>query len=163
MESYLIWILMKNSRHCHSNPVLVPYRKTPDPVKDIYDGQNYDLKTRVDIWTSIYVVPVEYRRFSHIFHLRMWFFPFITGINLKWDYLMWYILFLLAWIGLCTKLSIYKVPPNAVIWCCQSFGYQWQTFMLIWVIWYNNCLKVSHRIEINDPSNMKLATSLISF
>ena len=45
-------------------PVLVPPCKPPDPVKDIYDGQTYDLKTRVDIWTSMDVVPVEYGTFA---------------------------------------------------------------------------------------------------
>ena len=28
----------------HNNLVLVPPRKPPNPVKDIYDGQTYDLK-----------------------------------------------------------------------------------------------------------------------
>ena len=31
------------SSQCHNNPVLVPPCKPPDPVKDLYDGQTYDL------------------------------------------------------------------------------------------------------------------------
>ena len=47
-----------SSIQCHNNPVLVPLRKPTDPVKDLYDGQTHDLKTRVDIWTRMDVVPV---------------------------------------------------------------------------------------------------------
>ena len=43
---------MTSSSQCHNNSVLVPPRKPPDPVKDLYDGQIYDLKKRVDIWRS---------------------------------------------------------------------------------------------------------------
>ena len=76
------------SGQCHSNSVLVPPCKTPDPVKDLYDGQTYDLKTWVDIWTRMDVVPVEYGTYAHIFNLTMWLFQFITGIKLKWDYVI---------------------------------------------------------------------------
>ena len=74
---------MTSSSQYHNNPVLVPPRKPPDPVKDIYDGQNYDLKTRVDIWTRMDMVPVEYGTLAQTFHLTMWFFQFITGITFK--------------------------------------------------------------------------------
>ena len=63
-ESYLIWIPRKSSTQCHNKPVLVPPRKPPDPVKDLYDGQTYDLKTRVYIWTRVDVVLVEYGTFD---------------------------------------------------------------------------------------------------
>ena len=52
--------LRTSSSQCHNNPVLVPPCKPPNPVKDLYDGQIYDLKTRVDIWTMLDVVPVDY-------------------------------------------------------------------------------------------------------
>ena len=68
---------------CHNNPVLVPTRKPPDPVKDLYDSHTYDLKTRVDIWTSMDVVPVEYGIFNQTFHLTMCFFHFIAGVYFK--------------------------------------------------------------------------------
>ena len=55
---------MTSSSQCHNNPVLVPPRKPPDPVKDHYDSQIYDLKKRVDIWTRMDVVPVEYVTFA---------------------------------------------------------------------------------------------------
>ena len=74
---------MTSSSQCHNNLVLVPPRKPTDPVKDLYDGRIYDLKTRVDIWTRIDVVPVEYGTFAQSFHLRIWFFQFITGITFK--------------------------------------------------------------------------------
>ena len=53
-----------SSSQCHNNPVLVPPCKPPGTVKDLYDGQTYDLKTRVDIWTRMDVVPVEYGTFT---------------------------------------------------------------------------------------------------
>ena len=108
------WSTRTSSSQCCNNPVLVPTCKPPDPVKDIFDGQTYDLKTRVDIWTRMDVVTVEYKTFAQSFHLKMKFFQFITGINLKWDYVMWCIIALLVWIGLWTKLRIYRVPPDPV-------------------------------------------------
>ena len=35
--------------------------------------------------------------------------------------------------------------------------------MLNWMLWNNNDLKVSHRKQVNAPSNMKLVTSVINF
>ena len=58
-ESSWIWLLMTSSIHFHNNQVLVPPSKPPDPMKYIYDGRTY-LKTRVDIWARMDVVPVEY-------------------------------------------------------------------------------------------------------
>ena len=52
-------------------------------MKDIYYGQTYDLKTRVDIWTMMNIFPVEYGTFAQKFHLKMWFFQFINGVNLQ--------------------------------------------------------------------------------
>ena len=113
-ESCRRWILITSFSQCHNNPVLVPPCKPPDPVKDLYDGHTYDLKTRVDIWKRMDVVQVEYRTFSQTFHLTMWFFQFITGINFKWDYVTGRSVALLAWIGLWTKLIIYRVPTYLV-------------------------------------------------
>ena len=113
-ESCWRCILRTSSSQCHNKPVLVPPRKPPDPVKDLYEGQAYDLKIRVYIWTRMAVVPEEYVTFAQTFHLTIWFFQFITGINFKWDYVMWHIIDLLVWIVLWTKLIIYRVPPNQV-------------------------------------------------
>ena len=55
-------------------------------MKNLYDGHTYELKTRVDIWTRIDVVPVECGTYAQIVYLAMWFFQFITGINFMWDY-----------------------------------------------------------------------------
>ena len=117
---------MTSSSQCHNNPVLVPPRKPPDPVKDLYDDQIYDLKTRVDIWTRMDVVPVEYGTFTQKFHLTMWFFQFITGIAFKWDYVIRRSVAMLIWIGLWTRLRIYRVPPDPVRWSCRDFGFLWR-------------------------------------
>ena len=55
-ESYWRWNLRTSSTQCNKKPVLVPPRKPSNPVKFIYDGQNYDQKTRVDVWTRMDVV-----------------------------------------------------------------------------------------------------------
>ena len=120
-EIFCRWSLRKSSRQCHNNPVLVPPCNPPNPVKDLYDGQTYDLKTRVDIWKRMDLVPVEYVTFAQTFHLTIWFFQFITGIDFKWDYLIGRSVSLLIWIGLWTKLRIYRVPPDPVRWSCRGF------------------------------------------
>ena len=155
--------MMTSSSQCHNNPVLVPPRKPPDPVKDLYYGHIYDLKTRVDIWTRMDVVPVEYGTFAQTFHLTMWFFHFITGITFKWDYVIGRNVALLVWIGLWTKLRIYRVPPDPVRWSCRGFGFLWQAFMLNWILWSKNDLQIFHRKQVNVFPNMKLVTSLINF
>ena len=117
-------------RQCHNNPVLVPPRKPPNPVKDLYNGPIYDLKTRVDIWKRMDVVPVEYVTFTQTFHFTMCFFQFITGITFKWDYVIGRSVALLIWIDLWTKLRIYRVPPDPIRWSCRGFGFLWRAFML---------------------------------
>ena len=133
---------------------MIPPRKPPDPVKDINDGQTYDLETRLDIWTSMDVFPVEYGTLSQEFHLTMWFFHFITGITFKLDYVIWRSIALLVWIGLWSKLRIYRVPPDPVRWSCQGFGFLWREFMLTWMIWPNNDFRASHMKQFNAPSNI---------
>ena len=60
------------------------------------------------------VVPVGYETFAQTFHLTMWFFKFITGTILNWDYVIKCSVALLVWIGVWTKLRIYRVPPDPV-------------------------------------------------
>ena len=144
-DSSWIWILRKSSSQCHNNPFIVPPHKPPNPVKGIYDGQTYDLKTRLGISTSMYVVPVEYVTFAQKFHLAMWFFQFITGITFKWDYFIWRSISLLVWIGLWTKLRIYRVPLDPIRWSCRVFGFLWWVLMLTWMLWTRNDFKISHR------------------
>ena len=43
----------------YSELILVPFHKPLDPMMDLYDGQKIDLKTRVDIWMRMDVIPVE--------------------------------------------------------------------------------------------------------
>ena len=157
------WNLTTSSIQCHNNPVLVPPRKPPDPVKDLYDSQIYYLKTRVDIWTRMDVVPVEYGTFSQTFHSTMWFFQFITGTNFKWDYVIRRSVTLLVWIGLWTKLRIQRVLPHPVRWSCRGFGFLWRAFMLNWMLWTKNDLQIFHRKYVNVSPNMKLVISLINF
>ena len=154
---------MTSSSQCHNNPVLVPSRKPPDPVKDFYEGQIYDLKTRVDIWTRMDVVTVKYGTFAQTIHLTMWFFQFITGITFNWDYLIGQIVALLIWIGLWTKLRIYRVPPDPIRCSCRGFGFIWRAFMLNWMLWTRNELQIFHRKHVKVSPNMKLMTSLINF
>ena len=155
--------MRKNYSQCQNKPVLVPPSKPPYPVKDLYDGQTYDLKTSVDIWTRMDVVPVEYGTFAQTFHLTIWFFQFVTRIIFKWDDVMWRTIDLMVCIGIWIKLNIYRVPPDPVIWSCQVFGFLWQSFILNWMLLNNNDLKVSHRKKFNALSNMKLVTSFMNF
>ena len=162
-DNYWRWNLRTSAIQCHNNPALVPPRKPPDPVKNFYDSKTYDLKTRVDIWTRMVVVPVEYRTFAQIFHLTVWFFQFITGINFKCDYVMWSIIALLVWIGLWTKLIIYWVNSDPSRWSFWGFEFIWRAFMLNWMLWTKNYLKLYHRKQVNTPSNMKFVTYLMDF
>ena len=114
---------MTRSSQCHNNPVLVPPRKPPDPVKDLYDSHIYDLKTRVGIWTRMDMVPVEYGTFAQIFHLTTWFFKFINGITFKWDYVIRRSVSLLIWIGIWNKLKIHRVTTDPVRWSCRGFDF----------------------------------------
>ena len=79
-------------------------------MKDIYDGQTYNLKTRVDIWTRMGVVPVDYGTFSQTFNLTIWFFQFITGITFTWEYMIWRSIALLVWTGLWTHRKQVNAP-----------------------------------------------------
>ena len=150
-ESCRRWSLRTSSSQCHNNPVLFPPRKPPDPVKDLYDGQNYDPKTRVDIWTRMDIVPVEYGTFAQTFHLTMWFFNFITRITFKRDYIIGRSVAILLGIGLWTKLRTYRVPPDPVRWPCRCFGFLWRAFMLNGMLYTNNGFKVSHMKQVNAP------------
>ena len=132
-------------------------------MKDLYDGQNYDLETRVDIWTRMDVVPVEYGTFAHTFHLMMWLFQFITEITFKWDYIIGRSVALLVWIGIWTKLRIYRVHPDPVRWSCRGFEFIWRAFMLNWMLWTKNDLNIFHRKQVNASPNTKLVTSLMNF
>ena len=82
---------------------------------------------------------------------------------LQWDYLIGQSVALLVWIGLWTKLRIYRVPTDLVRWSCRGFGFIWRAFMLNWMLWTKNDLKIFHRKQVNDLNNMKLVTSLINF
>ena len=61
------------------------------------------------------------------------------------------------------KLRIYRVPPDPVKWYCRGFGFLWQSFMLNWMLWTKNDFNVSHRKQVNYPSNMNLMKSLMNF
>ena len=109
------------------------------------------------------MVPVEYGTFAQTFHLKTWLFKFINGITFKWGYILWNIIDILEWIVLWTKSRIYKVPPYPFRWYCRGFGYLWRAFMMSWMIFPKNCLKVSHSKQVNALSNMKFETSLMNF
>ena len=109
------------------------------------------------------MVPVESRNSSQKFHLTRWFFQFINGITFKWDYIIGRSVDLLVCIGLWTKLRTYRVPLDPVIWSCRSFGFIWQAFMLNWMLWTKNYLKIFHSKQDNAPPKMELVTSLMNF
>ena len=109
------------------------------------------------------MVPVEYGAFTQTFHFTVWFFQFITGITFKWYCGIWCSISLLVWIDFLNKLIIYRVPPDPVKWSCRGFGFLWRAFMLNWMLWTKNSFKVSHRKQVNAPSNMKLVTCLMNF
>ena len=107
------WSLRTSSSQCHNKPVLVIPRKPPDPLRAIYDGQTYDMKIRVDIWTRMDIPPVDYGKFAQTFHLMMCLFQFITGVTFKWYYVIGRSVALLVWIGIWTKLRIYRVQTQS--------------------------------------------------
>ena len=96
-------------------------------------------------------------------YLEMWFFQFITGITFKWDDVIGCSVALLVWIVIWNELRIYRVPPEPVRWSCRGFGFLWRAFILNWVLYTKNYLKIFHRKQVNSPPNMKLVTSLINF
>ena len=49
--------------HFHKIPVLFLYHKPSNHIMHIYDGKNYGLKTRLNLWTRMDLVPVEYEIF----------------------------------------------------------------------------------------------------
>ena len=157
------WSLRKISNQCRSNLISVPPRKPPDPMNGIYGGQTYYSRTRVDTWTRMDVVPVEYGTFAQNFHLMIWFFRFITGINFKWDYVMWQIIDMLACIDIWTKMRIYIVPLDPFRWSCQGFGSLWRSLMMSWMLLSKNYLKVYHRKKLHALSYGRLATPLMNF
>ena len=58
-ERYWSYSLRKSSNQYHSKLILVPYHKPLDTLMDLYNGQTFELKTRVDIWMRMYVITVE--------------------------------------------------------------------------------------------------------
>ena len=149
------------SSQCHNNPVLVTTCKPPDHVKYFHDSQTYDVKKLVDVWIRMDVVQVEDGILSQTFHLTMYFFQFVTGVNFKWYYVMWCIIALLVWIVPWIKLRICRLPLDPGIWSCRFFGFLLRAFMMNWMLCTKNDLKLSHINQVNTLPNMKLATSLI--
>ena len=82
---------------------------------------------------------------------------------LQVDHVIWRSIALLVWIGIWKKLGIYRVPTDPVRWSCRGFVFIWRALMLNWILWTKNDFKVSHRKQVNYPSNMKLVTSLKNF
>ena len=55
------------------------------------------------------------------------------------------------------------MPPDPVRWSCRGLGFLWLSFMLNWMLWTKNDLKIFHRKQVNSSPNMKLVTSLMNF
>ena len=58
-EGYCSYIMRTRSSQCHSNLIFVTSRKPLDHMMDIYGGQAFDLKTRVDIWIRMDMILLE--------------------------------------------------------------------------------------------------------
>ena len=71
--------------------ILVPSKKPPDTMMDLYSGHPFDLKTRVGICMHMYVVPVNYRTLAHMFHFIICPFPSVTGNTLRCNSVKGYI------------------------------------------------------------------------
>ena len=93
----------------------------------------------------------------------MWLFLSIIAINLKWDYVLWLIVSLLVWIGIWTKLMIYRVPTEPVKQYFQGFGYLWIFFIVVWMILSKKDLNISCREQRYAPSDVRLDISLMAF
>ena len=91
------------------------------------------------------MVPEKYIIFARTFQLKMWFFWFITAIELWFNYVLWKIVSLLIWIHLWTKLNIYRVTPDPVIWSCLGFGSLLQAFMMMWMLLSKKYVSISYR------------------
>ena len=85
----------------------------------IYYGQTFDPKTRVGIWMSMDVVPVEYISLAQMFHLLIWSFRSVTEITLRWNGLKCYIVALVLSIGLWDLLR--KILLSSSIEGLQNF------------------------------------------
>ena len=73
------------SIQCHNNPFLVPFHKSPNIVRDLYDRNIFETKTRVDIWMMRNVYPVEYGTLAQTFHLIIWLFQYVSDIYFRWN------------------------------------------------------------------------------
>ena len=100
----------KRSIQCHSNAIFFLPCKIFNPVVDIYGGQIYQLKTRLDIWMSMNAFPVEYETLDHMLYLMIWLFHFIDGITFRQDIVLCWIFVLLVWIVLRDQPRLYKSP-----------------------------------------------------
>ena len=75
LEREISWIniISANSSQFHSNPIFVTPHKTPNTIMDLYDGWEFDLKSRINIWTRMDVFPIKYVTLAHIFQSIMRF------------------------------------------------------------------------------------------
>ena len=87
-NSSLSWSLSTRSIQCHNKPDLFPYCKQTNLVNVYIWGYTHHLKTRVDIWTRMGVVLVDYGMFPHLFILKICFFQIINSITFRWYYVL---------------------------------------------------------------------------
>ena len=95
-------ITRTNSYKCCSKLILVTSHKPTDHMMDLYDGQTFYLKTRVDIWVSMDMVLVEYGTLYQMYHFIIWFFWSVNKINLRWNGVQWWIVAIFVCIGIWT-------------------------------------------------------------
>ena len=76
---------------------------------------------------------------------------------------MCWVVALLMWIGIWTKLRIYRVPTDLVKWSFRGFGYMWRSFIMMWMLIPKKEISISHRKQVKYPSYVRLETSLVNF
>ena len=110
---YLSWSLSTISIKCHNAINLFSSCKPTNLVNEYILRYTYQLKTRLDIWTSMGVVLVDYGMFSHLFIFKIWLFQFINGITFMWYYVLLCIFGIMMWVFILNKLRIYRFPLDS--------------------------------------------------
>ena len=77
------------------------------------------------------VVLEEYGIFALMFHLKIWLFQVITGINFRCENLLCRSVSLLMWIGIRKIIFIFREPPDPYNWSCRGLGFIWSVSMII--------------------------------
>ena len=95
--------------------------------------------------------------FYRILHLITCFLQFINVIHFIWDFFLWWVVTLMVCIGICNKLSLYRVITHPDKWSYQVFGLLCKSLIVMWMIILQKDNKVSHKSICSTTTNMRLA------